>query len=220
MTDFIEVASIIVTVFLAYIGIQRQQQASLRLQEEHLKSELKVRLYPEIAEALHRTAHALHNAAWGYENVVNDLKRRPESFASGPLKSSAELADLHRDAARQITDLLMVFEKYEIVFARFASMRREFSEEHLRLLDAHSSLFSKLLPFLPNETWAGSPGAFPFQPGQEDLVELEGLAKAYRDVEGNLQGYILDASVEAQKRIARGSVQAGIATTQSTRPVS
>jgi len=185
--------TLVITVLLAYSGIR----ASLRLQEEHLKNELKVRLYPEIADALHRTAEALQAAALGYEVTVGDLKRRTETGTGGSQRTSEELADRHRDAARQVTALLMVFEKYEIVFARFAGIRRQFADEHLRLLTAHSTLFSRLLLFLPSVQGT----VLPHQPRLQDVAELEVLAKAYRDVEGDLQGYILDASVEAQNEL-------------------
>lgn len=110
-----------------------------------------------------------------------------------------EIMDLQSEAAQALSDVLLKLEQYEIAFARFRSIRRQFAEEHTRFWEAYQELFSKLSLLLPNiDPETNRPLPRLAAPTEARLSELEPLQGAYGDVCSDIQAYIIDLQIESQ----------------------
>jgi hypothetical protein len=202
VTEFLTAGGLILTVLLAYMQIQKQHGNALRLQAEHLRNKLKVQIYHEITAHLHKTARAQGRATSSYRSAVTSLRSNHENPAIQLTQTSNGLRRAHERASRSVSSLLILFEKYEIVFAHFGSIQRQFGDEHRRLLDANWKLTGKLMMYLPmDDLPAETKTVFPLKAKRDDLSELEEMVSEYLSVLEELEGYILDVQVEAQNEL-------------------
>jgi hypothetical protein len=202
-TQIITVGGMILGVLIAYLQIQKNQRAALVLQEEHLRNELKLKVYEKAAAVFADVSGLLVSASSLYRSPINSLDMRVrKGFPVSPTSTPKELSDAVHIAAAGITRVLLVLEEYEIVFARFRSFRRRLSADHSRLLDAHNAVWSKLMLFLPvihAETGEMfGPVSFP---SEVVLADLERLNEEYVDVCNVLSGYMIDLQIEAQNEL-------------------
>lgn len=202
LAELLTAGGLILTVLLAYLQIQKQHRSSFRLQEEHLRNELKVQIYNEVSEHLQTAANALGRAESEYRSALLFLDSQQSGPVAKSTQTSEDITKAASAASRAISKLLILFEKYEIVFLNFSAIQREFGDQHRHLLEANWKLSSKLMMYLPME---GLPeeaaSVFPFKPKPEDLEEMEALFSSYAAVVNDTQGYILDVQVEAQNEL-------------------
>jgi hypothetical protein len=193
----------ILGVLIVYLQIQKNQRAALVLQEEHLRNELKLKLYEKAASIFADASGLLSSASSVYRPPLNSLDMRVrKGFPVSPTSASMGVSDAVHAAADGITRVLLVLEEYEIVFTRFRAFRRRLSADHTRLLEAHNAVWSKLLMFLPViHTETGKPFGPVAFPTRDALAELERLNEAYVDVCKTLSGYLIDLQIEAQNEL-------------------
>ena len=157
MTELLAAVGLIVTVFVAYMQLQKSRRASLELQEEHLRNELKLKLYEKFSTVLFDAGSALSTAGVQYYSVLSAFRSRLEhGFNTSPSQIGADLSESAHVAQRALNRVVILLEEYEMVFARFTDFRRALSEEHGNLLRTHTGLWSKVLeiflPFINTDT--------------------------------------------------------------------
>lgn len=202
MTELLTFGGLVVTVLLAYLQIQKNHAATLRAQEAHLRDQLKVNVYEKVAAVFQDCAEQVNTAAGEMRSVVSNLRLALQGLPGTQRLTSAQLLDVHYNAQRALSRVLLVLEQYEIVFARFASIRRQFSDEHGRLLDVHVKLWVALVPLIPIVDSSSGRTTPPLvAPTQSALDVLEPLATVYIDVCGDIMGYFIDLQIEAQNEL-------------------
>ena len=202
MTEVVFLGGLVVTVLLAYRQIELNHAATLRSQEAHLRDQLKVSVYEKVAGVFQHCAEQVNTASGEMQSVVSTLRLALQGIPVTQRFTSTQLLDVHDNAQRALTRVLLVLEQYEIVFARFASIRRQFSDENKRLLDVHVRLWGALVPLIPIvDASSGRTTPALVAPTQSVLDVLEPLATAYIDACGDILGYFIDLQIEAQNEL-------------------
>lgn len=194
---------LILGVFLAYLQIQKNARASLRLQETHLRNALKLKLYERIGQVMADASDRLSKASTQYYSVVSSLSLKVRKQVPMSIhETGMDLANVAHDAQRQLNRVLNILEEYEIVFLRFASFRRQLSVEHARFLETHQAFWSAALPFLPFiHSASNQQVSSPILPSEQQLVELERKHDDYLRVCNDISGYMIDLQIETQNEL-------------------
>lgn len=203
MAEVITGLGLILGVLIAYLNVQKNHRANLKLQEAHLRNELKLKLYDKVSAVFAKAGDSVSLAGTQYYSVISMFKVRLQSgMAVGPTVTGSHLSEQAHIAQRDLNRMLMVLEEYEMVFLRFAAFRRQLSEEHSRFLRTHGELWSKLLmylPFLHSDTKQQvGPVLFP---AAEDVAAIEALHEAYLAVCNDISSYMIDLQIETQNEL-------------------
>lgn len=203
MGDVITALGLVLGVLIVYLQLQRNHRASLQLQEQHLRNELKLKVYERVGSTLMNTGHSLSKATTQYYSVISSLGMRVRSgLEISPRDLGLDLSERVFTAHTALTGVLLLLEEYEILFAKFGSFRRELSEGCQRLLDVHSRLSTKLTFFLPmRHPNTHEPFGPMMVPTAEELDELERLHAEYLSVCNDLAGYMIDLQIETQNEL-------------------
>ena len=202
VAQLVVAGGIIVTVRMAYVQMQKSQRATLAAQEAHLRNQLKVRIYEHSTATFEQGSDLISKSWAGTEATIFSLRMEVQGHPFSPARTWGELSDAHLAALRAVTAVLKKLEQYEIAFARFGSIRRGIAQGHRTFMEAYSKLSSKLGAYLPNthpDTGAALPSIATLK--KEDLPGLEQLQKAYADICGDMECYILDLQIEAQNEL-------------------
>jgi len=188
------ILTVVTSVAVTLHQLNRQHRSSLALQEAHLRHQLQLDIFREVSDQLRAVAVAFSDAdstaAATLRQLQNQVQGRGEVSSTGE-----ELSDAHFAAARTISDLLVLLERYEVVFYRFGTARRTLSDGSKRFHESYWELTKKLGLFLPVEN---GPRPHPFVPTPADVTLIEQATDEYRNVCGNFQGFVLDLQIEAQ----------------------
>ena len=201
MTDVLTVAGLILTVLLAYLHVQKNQRAALEAQQAHLRDQLKVQLYEKVSGVFQQCAETVQKALSEVQSTVWHLESASKGLPVEHIRSASDLIESNQHAQRALTKVLLVLEQYEMAFARFGSIRRQFSDDHKQLLETHSALFAALLPFTPGQDSAGHSVPPNSAPSQDALDALAPLAREYTNTCGDILGHLIDLQVEAQNEL-------------------
>lgn len=202
MTEILTAGGLVITVLLAYLQIQRNQSSSLRLQSEHLKNQLKVEVFRELIGHLDRCGLSLGKAKADINRAIRNLEYSRSKIQSYQVITSQAVRASDEKARRRLTRLTLLLEKYEIVFARFYSLRRGISDTSRTLRDTSGELLMRLILVLPNEdlykvTSPPSPSSLT----EDQLEQLKTLGQKYERAVEDLRSYLLDFGVEAQNEL-------------------
>ena len=79
MAEILTVGGLVITVLLAYLRLQKQEQSNLRLQERHLKNQLHLEVYDKVADVLDDAAQAMARSG----SLVRSIMMSGMSFSLG-----------------------------------------------------------------------------------------------------------------------------------------
>jgi hypothetical protein len=203
MGEVITALGLILGALVAYMQVQRNQRASLQLQETHLRNELKLKLYERFSATMAEASAKVSKASTQYYSVISSLSLRlRNALPVSPTEVGIDLSDRVFAAHSALIGVANVLEEYEILFSRFGGFRREIFDACSRLLDTHTQLSSKLLLFQPmrNPETQKPFGPLVF-PTEEQLAEIERLHRSYTDVCNDLSSYMVDLQIETQNEL-------------------
>ena len=206
MGTLIAVGTMVIGVLAIYLKIEKQQKSLLYLQEEHLKNELKLRIYERISETMSLAASLVGRTHTNMISVLSVLRMHTEGLPLVTTIKTADLRDAHFEAYRAVNEVLRVMEQYEIALLRFRTIRLHLGRTNTEFLEKYSPLGSKLFGYLPTPTAEGDGEIPPLlgTPTGEGLTELEDLKQAYGESCSDLQAYLLDLQMEAQNELLGG----------------
>jgi hypothetical protein len=196
-------ASIVAGVLIVTWQIAKQHRNSLRLQEEHLKNELRVKLYERLADAVEEASSAMSASLSAARRAMMPFEL-PRPIAGAPDRDAAPALSNSRDrVTAAITKLQVVMERYEIVFPGFVDMRTALGEEFKAFLTVHWDLCSCITIFLPMraddpESQAAVDRLFPRPAADADIIRLKDLHSRFQDVCYNMEAYTADVRIEGQ----------------------
>jgi hypothetical protein len=185
--------------------LKRQHDSALRLQEEHLKDEIRTKLYERLADAVENASFALTGAIGAARRARAIAESGDRTAILAARDASPSMFKALEEVSQSITRMIVVIERYEIVFPGFAAIRLALVEEFKEFLLAHSrfsNVVSRYLSFQgqPHEQ-ASIDQVFPLKASQDDLNELRELYEAYAAVGYNLEGYTADVRIEGQNAL-------------------
>lgn len=189
-----------VTIGVALHQLNRQHRSTLAIQEAHLRHELQLEIFREISGQLQHVASATNIAISQARRIVLEIE--DQIALRGEISQTAEgFFATHSEAARALSSVHAILERYEIVFYRFGSARRMLGDEMVRSFDFAAAVTRKAGLFLPSPD---GPRPHPFRPTPEDAQLIADAANAYINIIGNLQGFVLDLQIEAQNCLLGG----------------
>ncbi|HEY3287730.1 MAG TPA: hypothetical protein VGJ96_11500 [Gemmatimonadaceae bacterium] len=201
--QIITAAGLILGVLLAYLQVQKNHAAALKLQEAHLRNDLKLRLYDRVSERFSTCSSLLSKAHFVHTGVFSAWHMRVrQGFSVAPQQLASEMSETAHAGAASVNAVLEIVEHYEIAFPRFETIRRELSEKHRELLAAQTALWNAIMMFLPfaDATTGTKVGPLGF-PTEIQLAEFGSLHTKYQDVCNDISGYMIDLQIEAQNEL-------------------
>ena len=196
-------AGIVTGAIIVAWQIARQHRNGLQLQEEHLKNEIRVKLYERLADAVEEASSALSASLSAARRAMMPFEL-PRPAASRPDRDAAPALSIARDqVSKAVTRLALVMERYEIVFPGFSDVSRAIAEEFKLYLDAHWEFWSRISPFLPlkaenPDEQATVDRVFPRPATMQDIEALKELRRHFEDACWNLEAYTGDVRIESQ----------------------
>ena len=202
MAELLTAGGLIITVLLVYMQIQKQHEAGILLQREHLRDELRAKLYEGLSASVQNASRLIGRANTMSISIVSSLHSRMD-HPSWPLSAtSEEMSEMHFSGAQALSDVLVEMEQYEIVFMRFRTIRRTLAEEHGRVLMTYTPLAFKFGSYLTHRTSDGGATLDPLAtPTSEELTDLEELRRTYGDACGGVSAFLADLQVEMQNEL-------------------
>jgi hypothetical protein len=205
LTVAVSVVALIASTWLGLHSLNRQHRNSLALQEDqhrrtaslqeaHLRHQLQLDIFREISAQVRTTAASLSASVSTVRSIVLQLDLEARGWNRVRITTD-DLLDSREAASRALIDLILVLERYEIVFYRLRSARVALDETHRRMLEASSAFHSGLGLLAPHRD---GPNPHPFRATNEAVEDLKPLADAFTDACGELQSYCLDLQIEAQ----------------------
>lgn len=193
-TIVVGVLAAVLPVALGLYQLIKQHRNSIALQEAHLRHQIQLDIFREVADQLQRVAHAFSKTEAGATETLRQIRDQAGGRRE-VTQTGAEISASHFAASDCVSDLQRLLERYEIVFHRFGSARRLLAEETRRLHETHWELMGKVSLFLPH---IGGPHPHPFKATTADVPSIEKATDEYLAVCGNFQGFVLDLGIEAQ----------------------
>lgn len=205
MANLLTAAGLILTVLLAYMQIQRNQAATIRAQETHLRNQLKVSLYEKAAAIFHESAQRVNDVNHLTRSLLFTTKMIAQGYPFAHDKTGQDLIEANAAAGKGLNNVLFLLEQYEMAFSRFAPFRREISDSHGRLMSTFNDLWTKLAKHVPLVNSATGQVVGPLAKADEaSLTELERLRKVFSSVCDDLMSYFIDLQIEAQNELLGG----------------
>lgn len=198
----------LVTVLAGFIYIAFQYRASLLLQQQNAREELKLRVYENLNKAARKLAHT-NSTACIYALVMPGqlegmLRQDQAGFA--PLvtgKRGRELIRLEEDAGVALVDLMVEIEAWEIAFPPAELFRTALSVAARDIQNAHHALLPAAIQLLPMERDDGTLFPLPALTA-ERINALKMLVASYCNARDDLGGYVHDLRIEAQNALLSG----------------
>ena len=206
ITEVLTAAGLLLTVLLAYLQVQKNHIAALQLQEQHLRNQLRLQLYEKSTVVFFDASSRLSKAASQYRPVLNAITLYVEKgVGSGAMEPGMPFAEVVHDAHHHLTKVLLFLEEYEMVFARFRTIRRELSTANTKLLLTHAEFWGKLMIYLPSrDPKTGLLLGPVVLPGPPEREALERMHSSYESICNDLSGFFIALQIETQNELLGG----------------
>jgi len=206
------------TACLAVWQINRQFKNTLLSQRANKLDELHAEIYKEIANkielcqsALSKTTNTAITIPSSFEGKIRlDKHARTLGFSESPhiiLERHPQICAEHNDANQKMADILLVMDKYEIVFADFSNMRMHIRLSSVEFICASSDFHNYLLQFLPMDVTEEDrikPGTKVMTqplPDQEAHAHIRQLSEKVQELSFDLSAYLHDLRIESQNAL-------------------
>lgn len=200
--------------------IGRQFENSLKLQRENKIDELRLELYKEIGNSIENACAALSTAMIKISYSIPDCFKSRQSMIETfkefgytinpkPVKIRGEdIINPYNDAQKKTNQVILMMEKYEIVFLDlYNKTHRELFNTSRELADIHMKYFDKMLPYLPVDVPIEKQEELKTTilnkkpPSEETLKEIKALGYIFQQKAIDLLCILFDLRVEAQNML-------------------
>jgi hypothetical protein len=213
------VLTIISTVAIAVWNIGRQLENTVRAQRANKMDELHTAIYKEIAEKIADCEKALVKTNGTTRMLPSTfvIKRQSDEIAKsyGLPESSQVIRERfpqicaeHFATSDKFAEVLMIMEKYELVFADFSNMKAEICLKYEKFMCAASSFHKYVLVYLPMDI--EEPDRFKFNgekvvmrpfPSQSAIDEMRRLSDEVLEPAMDLSAFLHDLRIESQNTL-------------------
>lgn len=204
--DLITVFGTLVGAVMIIYQLGRQHKHEMKLQKENFREKLRLDVYQEFSPVL-KAANDMTQRSGMYaifislhmRNYHDQLKN---GFNPPPISDRAiEFSKRHYEALGSATNLILLFEKYEIISPGLNIFKFALMAAHHDMEQAFAPLYELLLQILPVDMTTAS-GAQQvlnvIRPSEAQLQKLDKLVGAYKNAEESSGSYLYDLNVELQ----------------------
>jgi len=212
INHLISIISIVAGLLLIVWQISEQHNNSLKAQDEGMKQKIKLDVFSELDLTLKKCQNSLVETGTSVLTLPQKFDLRifqqsiTPSFQAAPVNERAELlTNMHFTATRKLSSVVMVLEKYEIMFPddsvkKITSIKNKDIEKLTKCFTEFLNFTRAFLPINVPEDRVAQLGKVysPTLPNKEQLENLKGLSKNYHKQTIQMLGYIYDIRRESQ----------------------
>ena len=206
----IQLAAIVVGVWIIFLQVKRNHQSSLYLQKRNFQEELHLKIFNKISEKIESASNAINSSISDVHGLPGSIKlfwdiRIKENINIKPyMKRSNEIITSHRSTQNSVFKLVSIIESHEIAFPSFRIFIDMICYQNKVCADEFNKFFDEVLPYLPidvkvkNQKILGTDVIKPRKPTTKILKKIRCLADVYMRECLTLQSYIYDLNIEGQ----------------------
>lgn len=213
------VLTIISTVAIAVWNIGRQFENTMRAQRANKMDELHTTIYKEIADKIAACEEALVKTNGTTRTLPSKfvIKHESDEIAKsyGLSESSQVITERypqicaeHFESTKKLSEVLMVMEKYELVFTDFSNMKAKICLKYEEFMSAARKFQQYVLAYLPMDVDEADRNKFngakvvmmPF-PSQAAIDEMRRLSDDVLEPAMELSAFLHDLRIESQNTL-------------------
>lgn len=192
----------VIAVLLVYLQVQKQHKSTLVLQEEHLKNEIRLKIYERIADSVEECSKLIGVAVSEARNAVTIISAGDRQQVENLPQTGMSIIQAKHVATGAVAQLMRVIERYEIAFPGFVEMRLGLSQGAQEVNDVTVPFIGKASLYLPIETSDAEGRQVRLRPlvvpEESDISELNHIHELFDEALHKLEAYTADVQIEAQ----------------------
>jgi|GEM_PF-7022793 len=194
-----------IAIFIGFLILLIQYKSALSLKKQEVINELKLKIYEGLVSQISDSSSKLSKVGvvgFTLPNMILEFKSNYEKDKNTPWTglTTESLNTEFYSAIDSVADLMILLERYEIVFPNLKVFRLAFSVAADEATKEFQALFEELLGFI---AWNSSPyGNKPHHIADDaKLEQIKILGSSFHDKVSILSSYVSDLGVEAQNTL-------------------